>query len=63
LTSIIYPSYPSYELAPYPKDQISSGGQSRMPHSSDRMTVRQLTDIVAFLQSRYLVPPMPKSYR
>jgi len=60
VTSIIYPSY---ELAPYPKDQISSGGQSRMPHYEDRMTVRQLTDIVAFLQSRYLVPRMPETYR
>src|SRR5579872_5746018 len=52
VTSIIYPSY---ELAPYPKDQITTGGQSRMPHYADRMTVRQLADIVAFLQSRYLV--------
>jgi len=60
VTSIIYPSY---ELAPYPKDEITSGGQSRMPHYADRMTVRQLTDIVAFLQSRYFVPRMPEDYR
>ncbi|HTX39160.1 MAG TPA: c-type cytochrome [Bryobacteraceae bacterium] len=60
VTSIIYPSY---DLAPYPKDEITSGGQSRMPHYADRMTVRQLTDIVAFLQSRYYVPRMPDAYR
>jgi len=60
VTSIIYPSY---ELAPYPKEQITSGGQSRMPHYADRITVRQLADIVAFLQSRYFVPRMPESYR
>jgi hypothetical protein len=58
VTSIIYPSY---ELAPYPKDQIATGGGSRMPHHADQMTVRQLTDIVLFLQSHYFVPRMPKT--
>ena len=53
---------PSYRLAPYPKDQISSGGQSRMPHYSTQMTVRQLTDIVAFLQAHYTLRPMPPEY-
>jgi len=53
VTSIVYPSY---ALAPYPKDQITSGGRSRMTHDLDHMTVRQLADIVAFLQSRYSVP-------
>lgn len=60
VTSIIYPNY---QLAPYPKDQITSGGQSRMPHYTDRMTVRQLTDIVAFLQSRYIVVRLPENIR
>ncbi|MBZ5623446.1 MAG: hypothetical protein LAQ69_32695 [Acidobacteriia bacterium] len=46
---------PSYQLAPYPKDQITSGGVSRMPSYSDRLTVRQAIDVVAFLQSRYVV--------
>ncbi|HTS30837.1 MAG TPA: c-type cytochrome [Bryobacteraceae bacterium] len=59
VTSIIYPSY---ELAPYPKNQIESGGQSRMPHYVDQLTVRQLTDIVTFLQSSYFVPRM-SNYR
>ncbi len=66
VTSIIYPSY---QLAPYPKDQITSHGQSRMPAYTDRMTLRQLTDIVAFLQSRYFVarrdiaPPLTMVFR
>jgi L-cysteine S-thiosulfotransferase len=30
-----------------------SGRQVRMPHYSEKMTIRQLTDIVAFLQSEY----------
>lgn len=60
VTSIIYPSY---ELAPYPKDQITNGGESRMPHYADRMTVRQLADIVAFLQANYVVPRTPDMYR
>ena len=46
---------PSYKLAAYPKELITTGGKSRMPEYADRMTVRQLTDLVAFLQSRYTV--------
>jgi len=52
VTAIIYPSY---KLAAYPKAQITVNGQSRMPHYNSKMTVDQLTDIVAFLQSRYVV--------
>lgn len=59
VTSMIYPSY---ELAPYPKDQITSGGVSRMPAYADKMTVRQMVDVVAFLQSRYIVRPTPQYY-
>jgi sulfur-oxidizing protein SoxX len=52
-TSIINPSY---RLAPHhPKEQVATDGKSRMPSYADRMTVRQLTDLVAFLQSRYVV--------
>jgi mono/diheme cytochrome c family protein len=50
VTSIIYPSY---TLAPYPKEAITSHGRSRMPSFANQMTVSQLTDVVAFLQSRY----------
>ncbi|HTT62996.1 MAG TPA: c-type cytochrome [Bryobacteraceae bacterium] len=46
---------PSYRLAPYPKELVTAGGKSRMPEYADRMTVRQLGDLVAFLQSRYTV--------
>jgi hypothetical protein len=62
VTSIINPSY---ALAPYPKEMITAGGKSRMPDYSGTMTVAQLVDTVAFLQSRYTVePPMAKpAYR
>jgi len=59
VTAVIYPSY---QLAHYPKEQITSGGKSRMPSYADKMTVQQLTDIVAFLQSRYSVRPLPSRY-
>jgi sulfur-oxidizing protein SoxX len=59
VTSIIYPSY---RLAAYPREQITTGGTSRMPSYVERMTVRQLTDVVAFLQSRYTVSQLPPSY-
>ena len=54
VTSIIYPSY---ELSRYPARGVPAGGQSRMPHYADRMTVQQLADIVAFLQAQYKVRP------
>jgi mono/diheme cytochrome c family protein len=46
---------PSYQLAPYPEDQITSGGKSRMPCYAGKMDTQQMIDIVAFLQSRYVV--------
>jgi len=58
-TSIIHPSY---KLAGYPKNLIANGSESRMPHYADGMTVRQLVDIVAFLQSRYTVRELPVTY-
>lgn len=39
--------------------RMTNVGQPQMPGYADRMTVRQLTDIVAFLQSRYQLRPMP----
>jgi sulfur-oxidizing protein SoxX len=50
---------PSYQLAPYPKDQITTEGHSRMPNYTDKMTGRQMIDIVAFLQSHYTIRPAP----
>lgn len=58
VTSIINPSY---ALGPYPREMITTGGKSRMPDYSDRITVAQLVDTVSFLQSRYTVErPMPR---
>jgi mono/diheme cytochrome c family protein len=52
--------FPSHRLAAYPRQMIANGDQSRMPSYADRITVRQLTDIVAFLQAQYtVVPPAP----
>jgi len=59
VTSIINPSY---DLAFYPRDQITVHGRSRMPDYGDKITVRQLTDLVAFLQSRYTVRRIPNKY-
>lgn len=54
---------PSYQLAPsYPKNQITAGGQSRMPHYADKMTVRQLIDVTAFLQSNYAIQRAIRNY-
>ena len=59
VTSVIYPSD---QLARYPARDIPAAGQSRMPHYADRMTVQQLTDIVAFLKAQYVErPPAPVS--
>lgn len=64
VTSIINPSHRlarGFPLAPgYPEEEITAGEGSRMPSYSDVMTVRQLMDLVAYLQSRYtLVPAAP----
>ena len=59
VTSIIDPSY---KLAAYPKEQVTVNGRSRMPHSADKMTVQELGDLVAFLQSRYTVRRMMPEY-
>jgi mono/diheme cytochrome c family protein len=59
VTSIINPSH---KIAPALRtEQVTSGGLSRMPDYGDQMTVRQMIDLVAFLQSRYTVirPGMP----
>ena len=51
---------PSYQLAPYPKEQLLSDGVSRMPSYADRMSVRQVVDVVSFLQTNTVVrPPVP----
>jgi mono/diheme cytochrome c family protein len=58
VTSMIYPSH---KLAyGHPRELIESGGESRMADYREVMTVQQLADMVAFLQSTYtVVPPRP----
>jgi len=48
---------PNHELAPQPKAQITTAGYTRMPPYADLMTVRQMVDIVAYLQAQYKVRP------
>jgi len=51
VTSIINPSH---RLAKgYPVDAVSVNGRSKMKNYNDAMTVTQLTDLVAFVQSKY----------
>jgi L-cysteine S-thiosulfotransferase len=51
VTSVINPSH---GLAPgFDSEQIKDGKLSPMPDFNDTMTVRQMIDLVAFLQSRY----------
>jgi mono/diheme cytochrome c family protein len=48
-TDIILPS--SHFATGYPADQIEKGGKSNMPDYTTQMTIRQLADVVAFLQA------------
>jgi hypothetical protein len=53
---------PSHRIVPRePADLVRSGQLSRMGDFSESMSVRQLVDLVAFLQSTYVVvrPPPP----
>ena len=59
VTSLISPSH---QLALYPKEQITTGGVSRMPNYTDKMSARQMVDLVAFLQSRYIERPSLPAY-
>jgi hypothetical protein len=50
--------HPSHRLTgTRDRRMVESGGLSRMGDFTDAMTVRQLVDVVAFLQSRYEVQP------
>ncbi|MFO1093442.1 MAG: c-type cytochrome [Planctomycetaceae bacterium] len=61
VTSIINPSH---KLAQgYPAEAVSRDGASRMTNYNHALTVQQLIDLVAFLQSRYkLEPYVPTEY-
>jgi hypothetical protein len=45
-----------------PRELVRAGSLSRMGEFSDAMPVRQLIDLVAFLQSTYEVRPRPQPY-
>jgi L-cysteine S-thiosulfotransferase len=59
---------PSHRIAPgYPEEQVAVNGASLMAaaYLNDVMTVQQLVDLVAFLQSTYKLspPPVPTYWR
>jgi len=61
VTSVINPSH---RLAPgYAKEKVSENGESKMYTYNRHMTVQELIDLVAFLQSQYDVIPPQFDYR
>jgi mono/diheme cytochrome c family protein len=50
---------PAYHADRYPVANGPKAAYPRMPEYASRMTVQQLTDIVAYLQSRYALRPIP----
>ena len=61
VTSIINPSHRL--IAGFPAEQVSRDGQSIMPVLNSVMTVQQLIDLVALLESSYeIVTPTDESY-
>jgi mono/diheme cytochrome c family protein len=51
VTSIINPSHGFPRR--YPRERITEAGQSKMPNFNETMTVEQLIDLTAYLQSKY----------
>lgn len=61
VTSIVNPSHRL--VAGFPAEQVSRDGESLMPVLNGVMTVQQLIDIVALLQSSYAIaPPTDEAY-
>ncbi len=59
VTSVINPSH---KLAPrYPVSLVTDADGSKMPNINDSLTVTDLINLVAFLQSKYEVETYPKS--
>jgi L-cysteine S-thiosulfotransferase len=55
---------PSHHLASgYRLAEVRTGGLSRMGDYSEQITLRELIDLVAFLQSRYEVRELPMMYK
>lgn len=62
VTSIINPSHKI--VTGYPMELAEKNGDSKMPIYNDLLTVTDLIDIVAFLESRYTLQPYsPTGYR
>ena len=61
VTSIINPSHKL--AAGYAKEKVSQDGESKMYTYNRHMTVQELIDLVAFLQSHYDVLPPQFDYR
>ena len=57
VTAIVNPSHRI--TSRYPREKVAIGDESRMENFNDRMTVAQLIDLVAFLQSKYELLPEP----
>ena len=53
VTSIINPSHKLVKR--YPQEKVAKDGQSKMTNFNEVMTVSQLIDLVAFLQSHYKI--------
>jgi hypothetical protein len=59
VTSIINPSH---VVARYPKERMTTApGKSKMPDYAD-ISVRQMTDLVTFLQANYKLRPPAREY-
>lgn len=56
-TDIILPS--SHFARGYPASQVQEGSKSKMPDYTTQLTIRQLADLVAFLQTRYTMAMPP----
>ena len=54
VTSIIHPSH---QVLLYPQGGMRAGSEPDMPDLTREMTVRQLVDLVAFLQAHYEMTP------
>ena len=57
VTSIVHPTHEISRR--YPKEQTTEQGETRMENFNDQMSVAQLIDLVAFLQSKYEVRREP----
>ena len=60
VTSVIYPDH--IILPKYRADFVDRDGNSEMPDMTEDMTVRQLIDVVTYLQSTYKLKSPPGAY-